>query len=967
MHPSPQITLSTEPKRLRSSTKRLRDSTKPFITLEPGGPTNPRTKPEWIGAHSPEPDYAEGGTAATGGHVFPACCSLSCFDCPKTARRWCAPRARVHEKMSIVSDVGDAVGDQTPAPDRPGQAEQDDIPDSREVDSRSPAEVTKTNPSSTTSASRVTSPTSITETAVFDSTTTQQFPVEANQLKTLVVEDGVVTKRLRRPLDLARLLLAVVVIAAIQALALFATGTAVGLGEDIEEASRQLPGIIVLVLNVVGGLGLLTLPVAAAVDLLIRGRGRQLLDALLALFVAVVSLTAAMILINNYGSLQLILSLAGSTKSTDSPLFPLLGGLMAFITTARLMSRGPWAAASTIVVSSLFAVTIITGGSTLAGISISIVGGWAIGLAVRYALGTLTTRPSGQRVAETLAAADLPVTVLKARETTAVGRRYSGIQLHGPELEVFVLDRDLEGAGLAQSIWKSLRLREDSGRRSFNMRDSLQQRALMAYAAGADGIPAAKLVAAREVGPDASLLAYERVNGTRLADLTAEDLSDAALEEAWRLVGSLRKAAIAHRRLTADNLVLTPQGEIRILGLGNGTIAASDVMLRIDSAEMLCTLGLIVGAERAVESGRRALGNEVLSKALPVLQPVALSSTTKRALRKDKGLLVELRDSLLEIAPNADTEKIELERFKPRTLIMVVLGSIAAYFLFAQLAQVDFGTLFANASWWWAAIAAVPALLTYPGAAWSLTGFVPEKIKLWRTILAQLAGDFATLVTPPTLGAIAINLRYLQKAGIHPALATASIGVAQVAALIVHIILLLGFGVAAGTQQDFSFKPPMWAVLIVAGTLIAAGALFLLAPIRRLIWKRIGPLLKQVGPRMVTVAQTPSKILEGVGGMLLLNFGYILCLAACIEAFGGDLSIAAIAVVYLTGSVIGQAAPTPGGLGAVEAAMAAGLTAAGLDAGLALSAVLLFRVITFWIPTVPGWFAFNWLQKKNYL
>ena len=87
----------------------------------------------------------------------------------------------------------------------------------------------------------------------------------------------------------------------------------------------------------------------------------------------------------------------------------------------------------------------------------------------------------------------------------------------------------------------------------------------------------------------------------------------------------------------------------------------------------------------------------------------------------------------------------------------------------------------------------------------------------------------------------------------------------------------------------------------------------------------------------------------------------------CVMAFGGELSFAAIAVVYLTGSVVGQAAPTPGGLGAVEAAMAAGLTLAGLDSGLAFSAVLLYRVITFWLPTIPGYFAFNWLQRNNYL
>ena len=51
----------------------------------------------------------------------------------------------------------------------------------------------------------------------------------------------------------------------------------------------------------------------------------------------------------------------------------------------------------------------------------------------------------------------------------------------------------------------------------------------------------------------------------------------------------------------------------------------------------------------------------------------------------------------------------------------------------------------------------------------------------------------------------------------------------------------------------------------------------------------------------------------------------------------------------------------------VEAALAAGLTAAGLDAGVAVTAVLLYRLVTFWLPTVPGYWAFTYLTKKNLL
>ena len=104
---------------------------------------------------------------------------------------------------------------------------------------------------------------------------------------------------------------------------------------------------------------------------------------------------------------------------------------------------------------------------------------------------------------------------------------------------------------------------------------------------------------------------------------------------------------------------------------------------------------------------------------------------------------------------------------------------------------------------------------------------------------------------------------------------------------------------------------------------------------------------------------------ELIGGVLLLSLTYILCLSACVAAFGGSVSIAKIGFVYLTGSAIGSIIPTPGGLGAVEAALTAGLTAAGVPSGVAVSAVLLFRLLTFWLPVPFGWVALNYLERRH--
>ena len=782
---------------------------------------------------------------------------------------------------------------------------------------------------------------------------------------TVVIEDGVVSRRLRRPLDLARFVLAVAIAAGVVLLAYFATSTTSGIEEDVTTGASQLPQVLVLVINVIGGIGSLGLPIGAAIYLIVRKRVRQLFDALLGLLIAVVVLTGIDFALATFDFPRLTQALSGTPTGEGAATSPIIGGIVAFVTVARLLSRRPWNALSVLVIGSLVIVSTLSGGTAIAGIALSLFIGWALGLLVRYVLGTQTTRPSGSQVAEALSRGGFPITLLRASETTKRGRRYIATTRNGTQLEVVVLDRDLEGAGLVASAWRELRLREGQGIGAFNMRRTLEHSALVSYAAQVAGAPMPRLVLASEVGPDSALLAYEQINGTRFSDLTT--LTSEDLLGAWRALRTLHEHQMTHRSLTAEHIMRADDGTIWLLGTEYAAVASSDVSQRIDVAELLCTLALLTDVDQAVGTGRAVLGVTGLGRALPTLQPVALTPVIRSRMRKHKKLMVRLRDALVEIRPDSTVENIQLERIKPRTIVMIVLGTIAAYVLLSQLANIDLLGLVRNANWGWVAVGVVAAIITYFGAAWSLSGFVPEPLKLHRTIAAQVAGDFATLVSPPTLGAIAINLRYLQKAGLHPALAAASVGVSQVAAFVVHITLLFAFGIAAGTQADFTFDPPRWVIISVIAVALVLLALLAIPAIRRLIATRVGPLLREVIPRLITVAQRPLKLLEGIGGILLLNVAYIVVLDACVRAFGGEMNLALVAVVYLAGATIGQAAPTPGGLGAVEAALSAGLIAAGLDGGIAVSAVLLYRLITFWIPTIPGYFYFNWLQKKGAL
>ena len=106
-------------------------------------------------------------------------------------------------------------------------------------------------------------------------------------------------------------------------------------------------------------------------------------------------------------------------------------------------------------------------------------------------------------------------------------------------------------------------------------------------------------------------------------------------------------------------------------------------------------------------------------------------------------------------------------------------------------------------------------------------------------------------------------------------------------------------------------------------------------------------------------------MVELFGGSLAITLGYVLALEVAVAAFGAGPSFTAVALVYLVGSVVFSVAPTPGGIGAVEATLIAGLTSAGMPSATAVAAVLVYRLATFWLPLLPGWGALAVMQRSG--
>ncbi len=778
-------------------------------------------------------------------------------------------------------------------------------------------------------------------------------------------------RRARRPRDFLRFLAVLLTLILLLALGNVAVGTATGLEQDLVSTASGLPRLLLRILTFVGGIGVLVLPIGLGIDLLLRRRSFQLLEAFIAGAIGgVVAYTfRAWLLHVEPGRLLAVLTkeIFSPTLVRTTPVSGLVVALVAFLVIAQIGGRRWWMLLATVSIGSLMVSAVFSGRVTALSLVVSLLLGWAVGLGVRYAIGAATTRPPGAEIAEALAVVGVPLVRLeRIYDASQEPRRYVGHQVGGQRVRVNVLDRDTYGSALGYRVWRYIRLQRPIAHRSpLTIRAAVDHEALMALAARAAGASVPELLAVAEVGPYAALVAYREAEGTTL-DQLGTGLTDDQLRQCWTALAHLQKRKIVHRGLTDDNILVGP-ATVTLVGLRTGDVAASDIPLRLDVAQLLTTLALHVGPERSVSTAIDVLGPEPVEAALPLLQKLVLARSTRKALKQQKKLLHGLRDQIIASTPSVgEVAEIKLERLSARTVITVVGLVVALYFIITTFSTVDFGELFREADWWWVGGLLVCTVVTYVAAAMTTIGFVMHKLSFWRTMLTQFAVSFTGLVAPTAVGTVALNVRFLERSGVEPAVAVSSVGLVQIGMFVSHILLIVPLGVLAGSSTE-SFAPSAGVVIAVLVILVLVMIGVSLPMGRRLLQTRLRPVVRQVVPRLVAVFQTPSKLVMGLSGALLQNLAYIACLVCAVKAFGGHTGLAAIAVVYLAGSVIGSAIPTPGGIGGVEITMTTALAATGMPAGIAVSSVLVYRLATFWLPIPVGWASLTWLQKNGSL
>ncbi|HEY7961751.1 MAG TPA: lysylphosphatidylglycerol synthase transmembrane domain-containing protein [Solirubrobacteraceae bacterium] len=344
---------------------------------------------------------------------------------------------------------------------------------------------------------------------------------------------------------------------------------------------------------------------------------------------------------------------------------------------------------------------------------------------------------------------------------------------------------------------------------------------------------------------------------------------------------------------------------------------------------------------------------------------------------------------LRELAQEDDMPRVQLTRRRAISGVLFVLSAVAFfYFVLPKISGVSSTVhrIERGDSWWIAAGIVLEALsfaayvVLFQAVFVRADGDRPPRIGLRESYQITMAGVVATrLFAAAGAGGVALTAWALRRSGMEARL----VACRMVAFMVLLYVIYAGSLVLAGLGLGTGLFPGggSFAITIVPATvgallLVLGGAVALLpqdAERRLQQWAKGSGRIAHWMARAVTV---PALGASGVRTAIALVrtrdprllgapawWGFEICvLWACFHAFGQPPPFTIIWMAYFVG-MLGNLLPLPGGIGGVEGGMIGALAAFGVDFNLAVLAVLSYRGISFWLPTIPGIVAYLQLRR----
>nr|WP_086772834.1 lysylphosphatidylglycerol synthase domain-containing protein [Streptomyces bobili] len=270
---------------------------------------------------------------------------------------------------------------------------------------------------------------------------------------------------------------------------------------------------------------------------------------------------------------------------------------------------------------------------------------------------------------------------------------------------------------------------------------------------------------------------------------------------------------------------------------------------------------------------------------------------------------------------------------------------------------------------WWLLAGLLFTCLGWVAAACVRQGAVPDRLPKGLLLASQIAAGAANHLLPASIGAHAVTVRFLLRQGVPLSRASASIALYSLVRALAKTPLLLAFVLAAPTAV-----PPV-TVLPDGRTLLLAVGGILLAPTAATVVLTLVRPLRRPALDFVRTALTDARQLHTRPGRFLPLWGGAMAaplLQACVvasvgTALGVPLSWPQLVFAFLAASTAAGAVPAPGGIGPVDAALVLTLAGYGTPLALATATVIGYRVLTVWLPLLPGMLVLSALVQRKAL
>lgn len=596
--------------------------------------------------------------------------------------------------------------------------------------------------------------------------------------------------------------------------------------------------------------------------------------------------------------------------------------------------------------------------------------GWAIGSLVHYAFGVPRTEPRPERVLAMLHRWGLDVPDVRPANVAARSSHpFEAVDADGRRLYVKVLDPDRYERDWLYRLYRVVVVRDIKDADAVApLGQQAEHEAVAAMTAKEHGVRVPPVVLAR--GTDrGAVVVQEYVAGRTLDALSPAECTPELLAAVWQEIAGLRAARVAHHDLVASSILIDGDGRPWVVDFGNAVTGADDLALDADLAEFMASLSLRLQPAVVVDSAIAALGPEAVAAALPCLAPLCLAGATRKELRARPGLLPALQDEVRRRLALPDPLRPE---FGPPGVLarvavaagvaLVLIGVPALAGVNAVLKSVEVG------GWRWLGGAVALAFLARVAMAAAAMLTVDGRLSVGRTFGASTVADGATLLHGRS-GWRRAAARFLERTGVLPEPAQRAIdrfaAAAIVAATVVAVTtLVLGVveGRLGGWRTPEALVP---AILLGAG----AWALVLIGQwlakwhgVRKQPGSVAGPQRHLTGTLIDAVlvtrratAATPARSWWPLLGWSVLGVALeASALAAALHAVGGQVPLLATAAVYAVLHLLWSVVPVTDLPGAASLSLILGLLAFGAPLAAACGAVLVFRLLTFFIPAGLG-------------